>query len=194
MAADRPGAARRRLAALAVGLGILAVSGCGIGPEQVPVIEASGGSTPFLPTPTRTEVPLTVQVFLLRGEHLVRVSRSVPAGSGLAPCLTGLTRALNPSDVSAGLRTAIPVSRSLPTGTIVDGVAVVSMPSGFDKLSVGGQVDAMSQLVYTITANTVATRVQLSIGARRVSVPDGSGQLLSRPVGPSDYATMAPAG
>lgn len=194
MAADRPGTLRRRVAVLVVGLGILAVAGCGIGPERVPVIEVSGAATPFLATPTRTQVPLTVQVFLLRGEHLVRVSRSVPAGTGLAPSLTGLTLALTPSDVSAGLRTAIPSSRSSPTGTIVGGVAQISMPPGFDRLSVRGQIDAMSQLVYTIIANSVATAVQLSLGTRRISVPDESGQLLSRPVGLSDYATLAPTG
>ncbi len=68
------------------------------------------------------------------------------------------------------------------------------MPTGFDRLSVREQVGAMSQLVYTVTANTTATEVELVSDHRTLQVPDGSGRLLSRPVNISDYATWAPAG
>ncbi len=66
------------------------------------------------------------------------------------------------------------------------------MPTGFDGLSVHEQVAAMSQIVFTITANTVATEVRLTSGSRAIPVPDGAGRVLTRAVNTADYATWAP--
>ena len=172
----------------------LLVSGCSVGPQDRPDLVAPVLRPSAARSSTGSSVPLTVQVFLLHGDRLSRVSRTVPAGTGLTPSLTGLALPLTPGEVADGLRTALPAGQRVPQGTIDGPLAVVTMPTGFDRLSVREQVGAMSQLVYTVTANTTATEVELVSDHRTLQVPDGSGRLLSRPVNISDYATWAPAG
>lgn len=187
---------RSSAARLVAGLALLVTTaGCGIGAQDRPDVVADAESSAASPAATdTTKVPLTVQVYLLRGDHLVRVSRSVPDGTGLQPCLTGLFADVAPTEVAAGLRTDLPKVTKVPSGQLVGPIAEVSMPTGFDRLSVRDQVGAMSQLVYTITSNTVATEVQLVSKGRDLPVPDGVGRILSRPVNPADYATWAPTG
>lgn len=174
---------------------VATVAGCGVGSQDRPDVVAEEEQSRVTPAVTdTTKVPLTVQVYLLRGDRLVRVSRSVPDGTGLQPCLVGLFADLSPTEVAAGLRTALPKVTDPPVGRLAGPVAEVAMPAGFDRLSVRDQVGAMSQIVYTITSNTVATEVQLVSDGRDLPVPDGLGRLLTRPVNPADYATWAPAG
>ncbi len=181
----------RSVLALGATVTVLLVGGCGVGPQDAPDLVAappSAGPGEGTATPG---VPMTVQVYLLRGDHVVRVSRAVPDGTGVAPSLAGLTLDLTPTEVSDGLRTAVPHGAGLH-GRIEGPVAVISMPAGFDGMSVHDQVAAMSQLVFTITANTVATEVRMTRGSRAIPVPDGAGRLLTRPVNTADYATWAP--
>ncbi len=193
-AGDIP-AARRRRALLAGPVSLAAavlLAGCSVGPQDRPDLVAPVTRPTPSASATLSSVPLTVQVFLLRGDRLVRVSRSVPAATGLTPSLTGLALPLTPEQVADGLRTAFPAGEPAPHGRLDGTVATVTMPTGFDHLSVREQVGAMSQLVYTVTADTTATEVELVSDGRTLQVPDGSGRLLSRPVNRSDYATWAP--
>ena len=185
---------RRGGAAILLVLVLPLLSGCGIGPQANPVVVASGRTGPAAaPSPSSTEVPLTVQVFLLHGDRLTRVPRTVPAGTGLTPSLTGLNLPLTPAEVSAGLRTALPTTQTIPAGRILGTVATITMPDGFDKLSVREQVNAMSQIVYTVTADTVATEVELVRNGQVMAVPVDGQRLVTGPVGRSDYAAEAPA-
>lgn len=170
------------------------LAGCALGPEDQPDVVVGAASTAASSTATdATQVPLTVQVYLLRGDRLVRVSRSVPPGSGLGPSLAGLFLDLTPSEVADGLRTSVPRAATPPHGRLVGPIAEITMPTGFDRLSVREQIGAMSQIVFTVTANTVATEVQLVTNGRDLPVPDGNGRLLTRAVNPADYATWAPS-
>jgi hypothetical protein len=50
----------------------------------------------------------------------------------------------------------------------------------------------LAQLVVTVTANSLATSVQLVQGTRALPMPDPSGQLVARPVTRNDYAAYNP--
>jgi hypothetical protein len=52
----------------------------------------------------------------------------------------------------------------------------------------------MAQLVFTVTANSLAQSVQLVQGTRSLPMPDPSGQLVTRPVTRVDYAAYNPPG
>lgn len=190
---SRSSAARSLVRAAVPVLALAAlVSGCSIGPQEEPDLVVRSAAPRTTPATTETaQVPLTVQVYLLRGDRLVRVSRTVPAASGLHPSLEGLFDSLTAAEVAAGLRTALPHS-TVPVAQLVGPVADIAMPTGFDRLSVRDQTAAMSQLVFTVTSNTTATEVQLIQNGRDLAVPDGTGRLLSRPVNTSDYATWSP--
>ncbi|GAA2166470.1 hypothetical protein GCM10009826_43010 [Humibacillus xanthopallidus] len=177
------------------------MSACGLGPQDAPVAvpgstgrasgpgQASGSLTP-------TAVPFTMQAYLLRGDRLVRVEREVPEGSGIGPPLAALSLPLSREEVAQGLRTALPTpTDSAPlTGRLTaTGVAEVDVPPGFDRLSLREQEAALAQLVFTLTADTVATAVQVVRDGRTLPMPDDTGQLLSRPLERTDFTTFAPA-
>ena len=137
-------------------------------------------------------MPLTVQVYLVQGERLSRLTRTVPAGAGLEPSFVGLAMPVTATQAAAGLRSALPVASTPLRGTVVDGVARVELPAGFERISVREQALAMAQIVFTVTANSVATSVQLVRGDRALPVPNPSGQLVMRPVRRLDYAAYGP--
>lgn len=175
-----------------MGAFVLVAAGCSVGPQHHPVRVQVPSATTTAPT-KGLGVPLTVQVYLVRGDRLSRVSRTVPAGAGLDPALAGLAEPPSAAELSAGLRSALPATGSPSSGRLVDGVARVSVPKGMARLSVREQELAMAQLVFTLTADTLASSVQLVQGTRTLSVPDGTGRLQDRPVTRLDYAAYRPA-
>lgn len=182
----------RRLLPYAVCLLLLA--GCGIGPQTNPVVVSIPPQTAIsVPTTVVSGVPLSVQVYLLEGAHLFRVTRTVPPGPGMQPTLSAISAPISPDERSQGLRTALPPSVRPLRGSITGGdIARIEVPPGFDRLPVQEQINALGQLVFTVTADTLATGVQLVEDDKPVAVPDASGQLQDRPVTREDYAVLAP--
>jgi hypothetical protein len=186
------------LAALALLGGVAA---CGLSPQDAPVpvpgsTVRSAGPSEASRTLAPVAVPFTMQAYLLRGDRLARVEREVPEGSGIGPPLAALSLPLSRDEVAQGLRTALPTSTegATLTGRLTPtSVAQVEVPAGFDRLSPREQEAALAQLVFTLTADTIATGVQLVRDGRPLPVPDGTGQLLTRPVGRTDYRALAPA-
>jgi hypothetical protein len=144
------------------------------------------------PGPSRQGVPLTIQVYLVQGDHLVRLTRTVPPGAGLEPSLVGLATPITPAMAAAGVHSALPLANAPLKGEVEDGVARIELPAGFERISVHEQSLAMAQLVFTVTANSLATSVQLVQGTRALPMPDPSGQLVARPVTRNDYAAYNP--
>lgn len=185
-----------RVAGRCVGVAgiLLLCAACGLGPQEEPVtVSIPPRQAAPVPTQLVSGVPLSMQVYLLRGAQLVQVTRTVAPGPGLAPTLTALGAALSPNEREQGLRTALPASTQPLQGSIVEGdIARVEVPAGFERLPVREQIKALGQLVFTVTANTLATGVQLVADGRPVAVPDADGHLWERPVSRQDYALLAP--
>ena len=172
----------------------LTLGACSIGVQASPDLVDVPRSTPSgSVTDSAPGVPLTVQVYLLHGERLERVARSVASGAGLDPVLRALGAPLRPDEVARGLRTALPESASRLSGVVADATARITMPPGLDRLSVREQQTAMAQIVFTVTADSLATSVQLVSGGRAIAVPDGDGQLVERALTRGDYAALAPS-
>lgn len=180
--------------ALVSGAAALLLTGCGIGPQDDPVIVSVPPQT-ALPVPTTfvSGVPLSVQVYLLQGAHLYRVTRTVPPGPGIQPTLSAISAPLSPDERDQGLRSALPPSVTPLEGSISGGdIARITVPAGFDRLPVQEQINALGQIVFTVTADTLATGVQLVEDTKPVAMPDASGQLQNRPLTREDYAVLAP--
>lgn len=174
---------------------VLALSACSIGTQATPVPASAPTAATSSPGPSRQGVPLTVQVYLVQGDHLARLTRTVPPGAGLEPSFVGLSVPVTPAMSAAGIRSALPIATA-PLRGVVDenGVARIQLPSGFERISVREQSLAMAQLVFTVTANSLAQSVQLVQGTRSLPMPDPSGQLVTRPVTRVDYAAYNPPG
>lgn len=172
----------------------LALCSCSIGVQARPdLIEVPRSAPTGAATASAPGVALTVQVYLLHGDRLERVARSVAPGAGLDPVLRALGAPLRPDEVARGLRTALPESASRLSGVVADATARITMPPGLDRLSVREQQTAVAQIVFTVTADSLATSVQLVSGGRAIAVPDGDGQLVERPLTRGDYASLAPS-
>ena len=177
---------------LVVPFAVLTVGACSVGTQSSPVAVVAPTTTVTSPGPSRQGVPLTIQVYLVQGDHLVRLTRTVPPGAGLEPSLVGLATPITPAMGAAGIRSALPVASAPLKGEVQDGVARIELPAGFERISVHEQSLAMAQLVFTVTANSLATSVQLVQGTRALPMPDPSGQLVARPVTRNDYAAYNP--
>ena len=175
---------------IALGLG----SGCTLGPQDAPVaVPGSSRATTTGPV-TPTAVPFTMQAYLLRGDRLARVERQVAEGSGIDPALSALAMPLSREEVAQGLRTALPSTTVPLVGRLTaTGAAEVNVPEGFDRLSVRVQEEALGQIVFTVTADTIASSVQIVQDGRVLPMPDANGQLLSRPLTRADYVALTPA-
>ena len=173
----------------------LGLSACSIGTQASPVPASAPTATPSTSGPSRQGVPLTVQVYLVQGDHLARVTRTVPPGAGLEPSFVGLAVPVTPAMAADGVRSALPIASTPLRGVVDDdGVARIELPAGFERISVHEQSLAMAQLVFTVTANSLAQSVQLVQGTRSLPMPDPSGQLVTRPVTRVDYAAYNPPG
>ena len=188
------GRAAEVLRALTVALvAVTLLAACGIGVQDEPVPVAAPTASARRAGPSQAGVPLTVQVYLVQREKLARVTRTVPPGAGLEPSFVGLAAPITRGQADAGYRSALPITSTPLQGQVVDGVARIDLPPGFERISVREQSLAMAQLVFTVTANSLATSVQLVQGNRPLPVPAPGGQLLTRPVTRVDYAAYDPS-
>lgn len=174
----------------------LCVSGCAIAAQDQPEIVAGPRVSPTTAQVADLgAVDLSVQVYLVKGRRLARVTRSVRSGPGLEPVLRALGQPARPDEVRAGLHTSLPESATGLRGTLAEnGTATVSLPTGMDRLSVLEQQTAAAQIVFTVTADSLATRVQLVSDGRTVPVPDADGHLVERPLTRADYASLGVSG
>lgn len=171
----------------------LLLSSCSLGVQSSPdLVDVPRSTASAAATASVSGVPLTIQVYLLKGDRLARVARSASPGIGLDPVLRALGAPIHPDEVSKGLRTALPESASVLSGVVTGSTARITVSPGLDRLSVREQQAAVAQIVYTVTADSLATSVQLVSGGRPVTVPDGNGQLVDRPATRADYASLAP--
>ncbi|WP_426566957.1 hypothetical protein ACPPVT_10645 [Angustibacter sp. McL0619] len=170
-----------------------ALAGCSVPVQASPVVVRSvrPGSSP--PSPAGSPQPsVRVQAYFVQDGHLVALDRFVPAADGLAPSLSALAQPLTPAQSAAGVRSALPTRLQGWTGRLRDTVAQVAVPTGFDRLSVPEQVLAVAQVVFTVTANSYASGVELLLGDRVVAMPDEDGQLVTGPLMRADFARLSP--
>lgn len=168
------------------------LAACSVGAQDAPVPVVAPRASTSAPT-HQAGVPLTVQVYVVQGDRLFRLTRTVPPGAGAEPALAALAMPLTRAEVARGLRSALPTTGTQLKGELADGVARISVPSGFDRISVREQELAMAQLVFTITADTLASSVLMVHGSRPLAMPDDTGTLVDRPVTRFDYGAFQPA-
>lgn len=194
VAGARHRATRRWRRAVPAVLLLALTAGCALGPQQQPVAL----SAPPSPGPSRSHsgsasVKVSERVYLVHNAALVQVRRSTPLrNTHLQTVMGALFEPLGFIERNEGLRTAVPTTKSPVHVHVRSHLATVQLPAGFDDLAVSEQILAVGQLVFTISANSAAFRVQFKAGKKRVPVPDGSGRLVDRPVTRNDYVRIAP--
>lgn len=142
---------------------------------------------------------LAVQVFLVNpSSHLAAVSRSVPFPSNPDALLVSLLKEViagpTAAEAAAGLQGAIPPQTTVLNGTtITAGLATVDLSSGFGQLAGQAQIEAIAQVVWTVTTNLSGINgVAFEIAGQPASVPEPNGALVAVATR-ADYASLAPA-
>jgi sporulation and spore germination protein/immunoglobulin-like protein involved in spore germination len=182
------------LASLVVLGGSLGFVAAGCGSEKAVSLgrPAQSGSTP---EPTGT-VPTSVslEVWFLRGEQLVRERRSHEATPLVATAaMQALLAGPSPAELESGLGTAVPAGTRLLGISLKKGVATVDLTSQYQ--SGGGSLSMqarLAQVVYTLTQFPTVRTVRFHLDGEPVNVFSGQGIVLDHPVGRKDYEDLLP--
>lgn len=133
-----------------------------------------------------------VEVYLLRGDRLTRVTRDDDPPADVAAAVAALLAGPTADEATSGVGTAVPPGLPPVAVEVTAGAATVRLPDGFAALGADDQILAMAQLVYTVTAVPGVWSVRLTGTRGDIPVPVESGVLVSRPVGRADYPGVAP--
>jgi len=200
---------RHPLAAMALGLMLLATAACGASgggsvdagptPTRGPTTAGDGTATTIAGSPgppgtteTTADGPGTaaVVVFLTRGERITPVSRNIPKVTRIgAETVKALVGGPTKAEQAEGLGTAIPPETRFRDLDIADGVARVDLSRDFE--SGGGSLSLslrLAQVACTLDQFDSVTGVRFLLDGKLVNVFSGNGIVLDQPVSCADYA------
>lgn len=180
------------LALAGIAVGALVLAGCGVPTGGAPHVIGHNQVPGGLLSPERITVPTTtppqndvpVNIYLLdTSAGLHSVGREVPFPAGLARVLAALMAGPTEGEILRGLGTAIPPGTRVLSAELHDGVATVNLSAPFGQTSGVAQVQAVSQVVLTVAADTTtSTGVAFEVDGKPIEVPLGSGQQVPGPV------------
>jgi len=185
------------LTSLAVLGGALGFLAAGCGSEKAVSLGPAGGKTGSTAATEPTgSVPTSVslEIWFLDGEQLVRQTRSHEATTLIATAaMKALLAGPSPAELEAGLRTSVPTGTKLLGISIKKGVATVDLTSQYQ--SGGGALSMkarLAQVVYTLTQFPTVRAVLFHLDGEPVNVFSGEGIVLDNPVGRADYEDLLP--
>lgn len=182
-----------RVVLLAMVLGVV-VGGCGVETQDNPVT-VDRSAVPFglleaAPT-TTTSVGVgasAVVVYWDSPAGLVGVTRRITTAPSPARAFDELRAGPTPAEGAAGLTTELDAND----------VGLVSVRRGRASVRLGADlaptdavpVEAIAQMVLTLTDTAGVNEVVFLVGSRRVEVPRADGSLTSLPVSRGDYSSL----
>jgi len=189
---------------------VLAATACGL-PSDDTARDLSPDDVPFnLVAPSSTTVPDTpangetqdVNLFFQDDERLIAVIAEVAAPVDQVAfdpqlAVTKLLEGTSGLGVPAGVRSAIPSGTRLLGAQTSGDTVTLNLSDDLSGVESNGLVFAIAQLVYTASGISTENpdgiyQVVVQIDGETITVPDGEGVELDRPVSPSDYPTLRP--
>lgn len=187
--------ARRRCAVLCAAA---ALAGCGV-PTQDNAHVVSDKDVPsgLLTTTASTTTtilagPATTAVTICLAQSsgpLKTVARRLSGEASLDDILQALAQPPTPQEQAAGLNTAVTPGI---TATVRAGVALVVLNADFGTESAPDQLNAVAQIVCTLTARPGIGQVQFELNGAITEVPRGDGSTTSAPVSRDSYPKLIP--
>ena len=190
----------RSVAGAVVALAIVGAA-CGVATDDSPralprrdvPFELLAPSTTTVNSTTPVAVTTEVPVYLVGGSRLVVVRRLVESPPSLFRAIESLLAGPTAEEAGTGLRSAVTNQTRLLSVRVQSGVATIDLSGEFAAIGGRDQILALAQLVYTATSAQGVLGVRLSLDSKEVEVPRGDGTLTQEPLGPADYAGLAPA-
>lgn len=192
---------RARRATVAAAIAVLAVVGlvgCGIRTDgdaravsdaDVPfgLLDDGDGTSTTVASPATEPVNLC----MLRADGtLASVPRDLPGDSPLADVVAALGEPPDESEQAVGFTTAIAEDAEVNEVTTAAGVADVDLGTGVIEGSARAQLEAVAQIVCTLTQQPGIGQVRFLVDGVTVEVARGDGSTTAEPVSRSDYATL----
>ncbi|MBK5286912.1 MAG: GerMN domain-containing protein [Acidimicrobiia bacterium] len=175
-------------------VGALAVTSCGVETQESSV-EVNKDAVPFglldESTTTTTTVPdgaARVVVYWDSPKGLVGFARSVAGGPTATHAFAELRSGPTTAEVAAGMSTAL-ADRVFSLISVRNGQAVVRLGANLGP-NERIPVEAIGQMVLTLTETPGVRNVVFRVGTDRVEVPRGNGSLTAAPVTRSDYTAL----
>ncbi|KAF0208268.1 MAG: Gmad2 immunoglobulin-like domain-containing protein [Actinomycetota bacterium] len=139
--------------------------------------------------------PISVRVYLTRGEKIGAATRQIPATKAVASAaIRELLAGPTAEEVAYGLGTVIPADTELRGVTVKAGTATVDLSGEYDA---GGGTLSMTmrlaQVVYTLTQFPTIDRVLFRIEGVPVTTFGGEGIMIGTPQTRDDYEDVTPA-
>jgi len=189
------GSVRARRAAAVVGAALL-VSACGIdvqdSPETIDRDDVPFGF--YEPTTTSSSIPtgagddpVPFVVYFVAPDGLAFAIREAAEDPTASERLDALFDGPTATEVGVGLHTAIPPAATRLTVRVRDGTALIDLQEPFAALRGTEQVEALAQIVFTVTEVDAVRRVQFLLDGAPVEVPRADGTVSSGPVTRTDY-------
>jgi hypothetical protein len=131
-------------------------------------------------------------VFLTKDGRLVRTVRSLPPPVTLDALLESLKQGPSRTELSDGVRSAVPDDNTFESAELSGGTALVDLGKPFTAASTEEQVLALAQIVFTLTARPGVGQVQFTIDDAAIEIPVGDGSATTQPVSRDNYLRLAP--
>ncbi len=185
---------RRRLVLGVLAMVIAGSTSCGISDDSTPRDIAESNRSPLVAAVAQAAATATgrERIFLLVPEgtnepRRLRASARDVGGSATQR-LNSLFGPLTVAEGSARLRTAIPEQLRLRSAVVqTDGVVVVDVTDELLTLSARSLVDAVAQIVFTVSEVAGVDSVDLRVDGQNLQWPAGDNELQSRALTVYDY-------
>jgi hypothetical protein len=183
---------RRALSLLLVGL---ATTACGIdaqdSPETIDRDDVPFGFYDASTTSTSHDAPgddlVPFLVYFIGPDGLAFAIREATESPTVGERLDALFEGPTSAEVGVGLHTAIPPTARRLTARVRSGTAQVALHDTFASLRGTEQVEALAQIVYTVTEIDTIRRVRFLLEGQPVEVPRADGTVSDDPVTRADY-------
>ena len=183
----------RALLGLVAGCGIpLDASPRSVNRDDIPIELLS--PAPDVTTSTTAPAALTelIEIYLVRGDRLFAVPRTVPTPLSGPKVLDTLLAGPTSDESATGLRTAISRRASLIVVAVTGVFARVELDQAVVGLQGRDQLLAIGQIVFTLASLSDIDGVEFSFRGNLIEVPTGRGTLKSGPVTTEDYGALEP--
>ena len=188
----------KRIAWLVALVGFVTLAGCGVAsqdsaektdPQQVPfgLLDRNRGAEEGGRSGDRDAV-----VFLTKDGRLVRTIRRLSPPVTLDGLLEALKQGPTRTELSDGVRSAVPDDNTFESAALAGGTALVDLGKPFTAPSNADQVLALAQIVFTLTARPGVGQVQFTLQDATIETPRADGTVTTGPVSRDDYVTLAP--
>ncbi|HUP75238.1 MAG TPA: GerMN domain-containing protein [Acidimicrobiales bacterium] len=182
---------------------VVALASCGVGEQsgarvfdasEVPygLIDTTPPPTTSIAAPFDTATPTTVpyDLYFIRSDVLVAVTRRAATLPAPADLVTTLVAGPTRAEVAAGHRSAITgpeiVTRTSETASMV----TVDLARAFNEIPRSDRIFALGQITLTLTAGTGVALVQYTIADAPIEVPKANGVVTRDPVTRGDYTSL----